>query len=168
MAAQAPDAVQLAVLRDLQPGDIDWVIRSHGELYAAEYGFDASFKALVADIAAEFVASCDATRERCWIAEMDGAPVGSLFLVKASDEVAKFRLLLIDPKARGQKLGQRMVTESIAFARQCGYRRITLWTQSNLGAARKVYQDAGFALVATEPHRSFGQDLIGETWELVL
>ncbi len=157
-----------AVLRDLQPGDIDWVIRSHGELYASEYGFDASFKALVADIAAEFVASCDPAWERCWIAEKDGAPVGSLFLVKASDDVAKFRLLLIDPKARGQKLGLRMVTEAIAFARQCGYRRITLWTQSNLGAARKIYQDAGFALVATEPHRSFGQDLIGETWDLDL
>lgn len=168
MAAQAPEDIRPAILRDLQPGDIDWVIRSHGELYAAEYGFDASFKELVANIAVEFVASCDPARERCWIAEMDGAPVGSLFLVKASDDVAKFRLLLIDPKARGQRLGQRMVTEAIAFARQCRYRRITLWTQSNLGAARKIYQHAGFALVSTEPHRSFGQDLIGETWELVL
>jgi GNAT superfamily N-acetyltransferase len=158
----------IAVLRDLQPGDIDWVIRIHGELYATEYSFDASFEALVADIATEFVETCDATRERCWIAEMDGAPVGSLFLVKASDEVAKFRLLLIDPKGRGQKLGQRMVAEAVAFARGSGYRKITLWTQSNLGAARKIYQDAGFVLIATEPHHSFGRDLIGETWELVL
>lgn len=164
----APDAPQSATLRGPRPGDMGWVVQSHGALYAAEYGFDASFEGLVADIVAKFVAAFDASRERCWIADIDGAAVGSLFLVKASDDIAKLRLLIIDPRGRGQRLGQRMVAEAIDFARRCGYRRITLWTQSNLGAARKIYQDAGFAQTATEPHRSFGQNLIGETWELAL
>jgi GNAT superfamily N-acetyltransferase len=141
-------------------------VHSHGALYAAEYGYDSSFEALVAEIVAGFIKSFDASRERCWIAEFDGRPVGSVFLVKASDEVAKLRLMLIDPTARGQGLGARLIDETIAFARHCGYRRVTLWTQSNLIAARKLYQNAGFALVGSEPHRSFGQDLIGETWEL--
>jgi DNA-binding MarR family transcriptional regulator/GNAT superfamily N-acetyltransferase len=158
----------LATLRAPRPGDMGWVVQSHGALYAAEYGFDASFEGLVADIVAKFIASFDASRERCWIGDRDGQPVGSLFLVKASDNIAKLRLLIIDPRARGQKLGQRMVAEAIAFARRCGYRKIALWTQSNLGAARKIYQEAEFECVATEPHRSFGQDLVGETWELVL
>jgi DNA-binding MarR family transcriptional regulator/N-acetylglutamate synthase-like GNAT family acetyltransferase len=155
-------------LRSPRPGDIGWVVQSHGALYAADYGFDASFEALVAEVAAGFLKSFDASRERCWIAEIDGDPVGSVFLVKQSDQVAKLRLLLVTPQGRGQKLGQRLVGECIGFARQCGYRQITLWTQSILIAARKIYQDAGFVLVATEPHRSFGQDLIGETWELTL
>jgi GNAT superfamily N-acetyltransferase len=142
-----------------------WVVQSHGAFYAAEYGFDASFEALVAEIAAKFLASYDASRERCWIADIGSAQVGSVFLVRHSDDVAKLRLLLVDPAGRGQGLGHRLVAECIAFARQCGYRKITLWTQSILVAARKIYQDAGFVLVATEPHRSFGQDLIGETWE---
>jgi len=154
-----------AILRDPRPGDMGWVVQSHGALYAGEYGFDASFEALVAEISAKFLTSFDASRERCWIADIHGAPVGSVFLVKHSDDVAKLRLLLVDPAGRGQGLGQRLVGECIAFARACGYRKITLWTQSILLAARKIYQDAGFALVATEPHRSFGQDLIGETWE---
>ena len=154
-----------AILRDPRPGDMGWVVQSHGALYAGEYGFDASFEALVAEISAKFLTSFDASRERCWIADIHGAPVGSVFLVKHSDDVAKLRLLLVDPAGRGQRLGQRLVAECIAFARACGYRKITLWTQSILLAARKIYQDAGFALVATEPHRSFGQDLIGETWE---
>lgn len=154
-----------AILRAPRPGEMGWVVQSHGALYAAEYGFDSTFEALVAEIVAKFVASFDASRERCWIADIDGSPVGSVFLVKASDEVAKLRLLLVEPAARGQHLGQRLVAECIAFARQCGYRRITLWTQSILLAARRIYQDAGFALVASEPHRSFGQSLTGETWE---
>jgi DNA-binding MarR family transcriptional regulator/N-acetylglutamate synthase-like GNAT family acetyltransferase len=154
-----------ATLRDPRPGDMGWVVQSHGASYAAEYGFDASFEALVAEIAAKFLASYDASRERCWIADVAGAQVGSVFLVRHSDDVAKLRLLLVDPAGRGQGLGHRLVTECIAFARQCGYRKITLWTQSILFAARKIYQDTGFVLVATEPHRSFGQDLIGETWE---
>ena len=157
-----------AVLREPRPGDMGWVVQSHGALYAREYGFDSSFEGLVAEITAKFLASFDASRERCWIAEIDGAQVGSIFLVRHSDDVAKLRLLLIDPAGRGRRLGQRMVGECIAFAKACGYRRITLWTQSILVAARSIYEKAGFRLVATEPHRSFGQDLIGETWELEL
>jgi DNA-binding MarR family transcriptional regulator/GNAT superfamily N-acetyltransferase len=157
-----------ATLREPRPGDMGWVVQSHGALYASEYGFDSSFEALVAEIAAKFLGAFDASRERCWIAERDGAQVGSVFLVRHSDDVAKLRLLLVDPAGRGQGLGQRLVRECIAFARACGYRKITLWTQSILVAARKIYQDAGFVLVASEPHRSFGQSLIGETWEMKL
>jgi DNA-binding MarR family transcriptional regulator/N-acetylglutamate synthase-like GNAT family acetyltransferase len=156
------------ILREPQPGDMGWVVQSHGTQYAREYGFDSSFEALVADIAAKFLSSFDASRERCWIAEIDGAPVGSIFLARHDDEVAKVRLLLIEPAGRGQGLGKRLVGECVAFARACGYRKITLWTQSILTSARKIYQDAGFVLVASEPHRSFGQSLIGETWEMKL
>jgi DNA-binding MarR family transcriptional regulator/GNAT superfamily N-acetyltransferase len=162
------DAPATAILRSHGPGDMGWVVQSHGALYAGEYGFDSGFEALVAEIAAKFLGSFDASRERCWIAELDGAPVGSVFLVRHSDEIAKLRLLLVDPAGRGHGLGKRLVSECIAFARACGYRRITLWTQSILVAARKIYQDAGFVLAASEPHRSFGQSLIGETWELKL
>jgi DNA-binding MarR family transcriptional regulator/GNAT superfamily N-acetyltransferase len=154
-----------ATLRTHRPGDMGWVVQSHGAFYASEYGFDSSFEALVAEIAAKFLTSFDASRERCWIAELDGVQVGSVFLVKHSDDVAKLRLLLVDPAGRGHGLGQRLVGECVAFARATGYRKITLWTQSMLVAARSIYQNAGFALVATEPHRSFGQSLIGETWE---
>ena len=157
-----------AILREPRPGDMGWVVQSHGALYAREYGFNSSFEGLVAEIAAKFLASFDASRERCWIADIEGAQVGSVFLVRHTDDTAKLRLLLVDPAGRGQGLGQRLVGECIAFATACGYRRITLWTQSILVAARKIYQEAGFKLVATEPHRSFGQDLIGETWELEL
>ena len=157
-----------ATLREPRPGDMGWVVQSHGERYASEYGFDSSFEALVAEIAAQFLKSFDASRERCWIAELDGAPVGSVFLVRHDDEVAKLRLLLVEPAGRGHGLGKRLVEECIVFARACGYRKITLWTQSILTAARKIYQGAGFVLVAAEPHRSFGQNLIGETWEMKL
>jgi DNA-binding MarR family transcriptional regulator/GNAT superfamily N-acetyltransferase len=161
--SQAPSPP--AILRDPRPGDMGWVVQSHGALYASEYGFDSSFEGLVAEIAAKFLASFDASRERCWIADIDGVQVGSVFLIRHSDDVAKLRLLLVDPAGRGQGLGQRLVAECIGFAKACGYRKITLWTQSILVAARRIYQDAGFVLVATEPHRSFGQSLIGETWE---
>jgi DNA-binding MarR family transcriptional regulator/N-acetylglutamate synthase-like GNAT family acetyltransferase len=159
---------RLAILREPRPGDIGWVVRSHGAQYAGEFGFDSSFEALVAEIAAQFLRSFDASRERCWIADIDGAPVGSVFLMRHDDEVAKLRLLLVEPAGRGQKLGTRLVGECIAFARACGYRKITLWTQSILAAARKIYQDTGFVLTSTEPHRSFGQSLVGETWEMKL
>ena len=154
-----------AILREPGPGDMGWVVQSHGAIYASEYGFDSGFEALVAEIVAKFLTGFDAARERCWIAELDGTPVGSVFLVRHSDDVAKLRLLLVDPAGRGQGLGKRLVGECVAFARARGYRKITLWTQSILTAARKIYQEAGFALVASEPHRSFGQNLIGETWE---
>jgi len=159
---------RLAILREPRPGDIGWVVRSHGAQYASEFGFDSSFEALVAEIAAQFLRSFDASRERCWIADIDGAPVGSVFLMRHDDEVAKLRLLLVEPAGRGQKLGTRLVGECIAFARACGYRKITLWTQSILTAARRIYQDTGFVLTSTEPHRSFGQSLVGETWEMKL
>ena len=154
-----------ATLRDPRPGDMGWVVQSHGALYAREYGFDSSFEALVAGIVATYMTSFDPARERCWIADIEGQPVGSVFLVKGSDDVAKLRLLLLDPAARGRGLGRRLVAECLSFARACGYRRMTLWTQSILVGARRIYQDAGFALVASEPHRSFGQNLVGETWE---
>jgi DNA-binding MarR family transcriptional regulator/N-acetylglutamate synthase-like GNAT family acetyltransferase len=157
-----------ATLREPRPGDMGFVVQSHGARYASEYGFDSSFEALVAEIAAKFLNSFDASRERCWIAEVDSAPVGSVFLVRHDDEIAKLRLLLVEPAGRGHGLGRRLVGECIAFARACGYRKITLWTQSILTAARKIYQYAGFELVASEPHRSFGQSLIGETWEMKL
>jgi DNA-binding MarR family transcriptional regulator/GNAT superfamily N-acetyltransferase len=159
------DCAPPAILRDPRPGDMGWVVQSHGALYASEFGFDAAFELLVAKIAAKFLASFDASRERCWIAEIDGVQVGSVFLVRHTDDVAKLRLLLVDPAGRGQGLGRRLVAECISFAQVCGYRKITLWTQSILVAARKIYQDAGFLLLATEPHHSFGQSLIGETWE---
>ena len=155
-------------LRTHRPGDMGWVVQQHGLLYAREYSWDISFEALCAEITAQFLKDFDPARERCWIAEIDGQQVGSVFLVKHTNEVAKIRLLLIDPAGRGLGLGKRLVGECIAFARSCGYRKITLWTQSMLLAARGIYQNAGFVHVATEPHHSFGHDLIGETWELVL
>ena len=157
-----------SILREPRPGDMGWVVQSHGALYASEYGWDASFEALVAEITAKFLRSFDASRERCWIAEIDGVQVGSVFLVRESDEVAKLRLLLVDPAARGRGLGRRLVSECIAFAHACGYRKITLWTQSILVSARNIYRDSGFVLMKAEPHRSFGQSLTGETWEMKL
>ena len=144
------------------------MVSRHGTIYAQEYGWDISFEALVAEITAQFIKSYDPSREHCWIAEVDGEPVGSIFLVNGSDEVAKLRLLIVDKKARGLGVGRALTEQCIRFARDAGYTSITLWTQSILVAARKIYQDAGFVLVATEPHRSFGQSLIGETWELQL
>lgn len=156
------------LLRTHQPGDMGWVIHRHAVLYAEEYGWGERFEALVARIAAEFIQSFDPKRERCWIAERDGAIVGSVMLVKKSDRVAKLRLLLVEPSARGLGIGARLVEECVRFARQAGYRKITLWTQSILAAARGIYRKSGFRLVKRERHESFGHKLTGETWDLSL
>jgi DNA-binding MarR family transcriptional regulator/GNAT superfamily N-acetyltransferase len=156
------------LLRTHEAGDMGWVIHRHGVLYAEEYGFDERFEALVARIAAEFIQKFDPKRERCWIAERDGATVGSVVLVKKSDRVAKLRLLLVEPSARGLGIGGRLVEECVRFAKQAGYRKITLWTQSILDAARAIYRKNGFHVVKRERHESFGHKLVGETWELTL
>jgi DNA-binding MarR family transcriptional regulator/GNAT superfamily N-acetyltransferase len=165
----APDArPPLIVLRPHRPGDMGWVTTANAEIYAREYGWDLTYEALVAKITAEFIENFDPKRERCWIAEMDGERVGSVFVVRKTDEIAKLRLLIIDPKARGLGLGKRFVDECLRFAKEAGYASMTLWTQSCLTTARAIYARAGFTLVAEEPHHSFGADLIGETWERAL
>lgn len=157
------------VLRDTpRPGDLGWVIARHGELYAAEYGWNTTFEVLVAGIATAFFRDHDPAREHCWFAEVDGHTVGCIFLVRASDRAAKLRLLLVEPEARGHGIGQALVRECVTFARQAGYETLTLWTTSNLSAARRLYEEAGFRLVASDPLHDFGHDLISEIWELDL
>lgn len=156
------------LLRPHQVGDIGWVAHRQGLLYAQEFGYDATFEALVAEIAARFVRKFDPKRERCWIVEQGGRVVGSVFVVRKSARIAQLRLLYVEPSARGQGLGARLVDECIGFARDCGYRTLMLWTQSHLDAARRIYASRGFVLGREEPHHSFGKRLVAQTWTLAL
>jgi len=163
-----PRAAPKVVFRAHRPGDMGWVVERHGALYSREYGWDETFEALVADIVAKFITHLEPKRERCWIAEVDGERVGCVFCVKKSKTVAKLRLLLVDPSARGLGIGSRLVDECIRFARAAGYREITLWTNDVLVAARRIYERAGFHLVQSERHRSFSKALVGQNWTLRL
>lgn len=156
------------ILRPHQPGDMGWVIHRHGVLYAQEYGWDEQFEALVASICVKFLQKFDPKRERCWIAEKDGEIVGSVFLVKHTKNIAQLRMLYVEPFTRGMGIGRRLVDECIRFSRQTGYKQIILWTQSNLSAARRIYEATGFKIVKKEPHHSFGHDLVAEIWKLKL
>jgi DNA-binding MarR family transcriptional regulator/GNAT superfamily N-acetyltransferase len=155
-------------LRSHRPGDMGWVVQRHGEIYHQEYGWNEDFEALVAEISVEFVRKLDTARERCWIAEYDGRRVGCIFLVAKDATTAKLRLLLVEPDARGLGVGRTLVAECVRFAREAGYRKIVLWTQDNLTAARRIYSKEGFVKTGQEPHHSFGYDLVAETWELEL
>jgi DNA-binding MarR family transcriptional regulator/GNAT superfamily N-acetyltransferase len=155
------------VLRSPRPGDLGWVVQRNGALYTQEYGWDASYEALVARIVADYAGRAD-PREAAWIAELDGAPAGCVFCMRKDDRTAQLRLLLVEPAARGLGLGERLAAECLAFARRAGYREIVLWTNDILAAARRIYQRAGFELVDSEPHHSFGHDLVGQNWRLSL
>ncbi|TQF77237.1 MarR family transcriptional regulator [Elioraea sp. Yellowstone] len=159
------DAPAPWLIRPLGPGDGGWVVESHGRLYAQEYGWNAEFEALVAEIVAAFLRAHDPACEGGWIAERDGAPVGSVFVVRQDARTAKLRLLLVEPEARGLGIGRRLVEHAMGFARGVGYARMTLWTNDVLVAARHIYESAGFVCTAREPHTSFGKDLVSETWE---
>ncbi|MDT0158773.1 GNAT family N-acetyltransferase [Microbacterium sp. ARD32] len=155
---------RVAIRRLEQPGDLGWVIQTHGEVYAREYGWDTSFETLVAQIVADFASGHDPDHEAAWIAELDGRRAGCIFCVAGEDDTAKLRILLVDPSARGHGLGARLVRTCLDFARDVGYRRMTLWTNDVLTSARRIYQATGFTLVDEEPHHSFGHDLVGQTW----
>jgi DNA-binding MarR family transcriptional regulator/GNAT superfamily N-acetyltransferase len=166
-AAEAPPRPAF-ILRSHRPGDMGWVTQRHGALYSEEYGLNDRMESYVAEVVAKFLREYNPAREHCWIADQDGMPIGSVFLVSESDEVARLRLLLVEPKARGLGVGRRLVEECIRFARQAGYREITLWTHSILTAARRIYAATGFEIADTEEHDEFGPTLIGETWILRL
>jgi DNA-binding MarR family transcriptional regulator/GNAT superfamily N-acetyltransferase len=168
LLVEAPGSKGAPVLRTHRPGDMGWIVSRHGMLYWQEYGWDPRLEALCAEIVAAFLRNFDPARERCWIAELDGERVGTVMLVKESADVARLRLLQVEPAARGHGIGARLVAECVAFARAAGYRKVTLWTHSVLTAARLLYQRAGFELVASESHNEFGKELVGETWDLVL
>jgi GNAT superfamily N-acetyltransferase len=156
------------ILRQHQPGDLGWIVHRQAMLYVEEYGWDGTYEGLAAEIVAQFIKNYDPKRERCWIAERDGAKVGGVLVAKASKEVAKLRLLHVESEARGLGIGKRLVEECVRFSRQVGYQTITLWTQSILHAARHIYTQVGFQVVHEEQHQSFGKDLTAETWELNL
>lgn len=167
--APSQPSVEPYILRQHRPGDMGWVVQRHGELYWREYHYDERFEALVAEIVAEFIQNLDPKRERCWIAERNGENVGSVFLVKKSSSIAKLRLLLVEPSTRGLGIGKRLVEECVRFAREAGYKKIMLWTQSELAAARGIYKGAGFKLVGEEKHDSWSRkNLVAETWEAIL
>lgn len=167
--ATVPPPAPTVVIRPHRPGDLGWIVSRHGALYAEEHGWDGSFEALVAGVAKDFIEKFDPRREGCWMADIDGRPVGSVCLVRKSATVAKLRLLIVDPSARGLKIGTRLVDECLRFARRAGYKKVTLWTNSILDAARRIYEQAGFVRVdVAPPERVFGKNLVFETWELTL
>ncbi len=168
LLGDVPESRSAYLLRQHQPGDLGWIVQRQAVLYVEEYGWDATYEALAAQIVADFAKGHDWKREACWIAEKGGERVGGVILAKASDEVARLRLLHVESEARGLGIGKRLVQECVRFGRQAGYRKITLWTQSILYAARHIYKEANFQLVREEKHHSFGKDLTGETWELDL
>ena len=168
LLSERPNATPELILREPKAGDLGWVVARHAVLYGAEYGWRDEFEGLCAQIVADFAKNFDPRCERCWIAELDGENVGSAFLVKDSEGVARLRLLLVEPSARGLGIGKRLTEECVRFARACGYRRITLWTHSVLTAARHIYEQAGFKLTSSEKRRSFGQNVVSEHWDLTL
>jgi DNA-binding MarR family transcriptional regulator/N-acetylglutamate synthase-like GNAT family acetyltransferase len=168
LLGEAPEPGPAFVLRPHRPGDMGWITARHGALYTEEYGLNHKMEAYVAEVVAKFLRDFNPAREHCWIAEQDGAPIGSVFLVKESETVGKLRLLIVEPKARGLGVGRRLVEECVRFARQAGYSEVTLWTHSILIAARRIYDSVGFKIVASETHDEFGPELVGETWTLRL